>query len=95
MDLGEPPVLPYMALPEPPRMPVPILEVPEALVPSYKPIVAPPSDLRAPPGVKGKPLAINAGFYPDMQVSRANLGKEDLTRRRPSFYQANLNTFGS
>ena len=56
MDLGEPPVLPYMALPEPPRMPVPILEVPEALVPSYKPLVAPPSDLRAPPGVKGKPL---------------------------------------
>jgi hypothetical protein len=45
-----------MALPEPPRMPVPILEVPEALVPSYKPLVAPPSDLRAPPGVKGKPL---------------------------------------
>jgi len=56
MDLGEPPVLPYMALPEPPRMPVPILEVPDALVPSYKPIVVPPSDLRAPPGIKGQPL---------------------------------------
>ena len=56
MDLGEPPVLPYMALPEPPRMPAPILEVPDALVPSYKPIVVPPSSLRAPPGVKGKPL---------------------------------------
>ena len=55
-DLGEPPVLPYMALPEPPRMPAPILEVPDALVPSYKPLVVPPSDLRAPPGVKGKPL---------------------------------------
>jgi hypothetical protein len=56
MDLGEPPLLPYMALPEPPRMPVPILEVPDALVPSYKPLVAPPSDLRPPPGVKGKPV---------------------------------------
>ena len=56
MDLGEPPVLPYMALPEPPRMPVPILEVPEALVPRYKPLVAPPSDLRAPPGIEGKPV---------------------------------------
>ena len=56
MDLGEPMMLPYMDLPEPPRMPVPILEVPEALVPSYKPLVAPPSDLRAPPGVKGEPL---------------------------------------
>jgi len=56
MDLGEPMLLPTMALPEPPRMPVPILEVPDALVPSYKPIVVPPSDLRPPPGVKGKPL---------------------------------------
>ena len=56
MDLGEPPVLPYMALPEPPRMPAPILEVPDALVPSYKPLVAPPSSLRAPPGIKGQPL---------------------------------------
>jgi hypothetical protein len=56
MDLGEPPVLPYMALPEPPRMPAPILEVPDALVPSYKPLVVPPSSLRAPPGIKGQPL---------------------------------------
>ena len=56
MDLGEPPVLPYMALPEPLSLPVPILEVPDAHVPSYKPLVVPPSDLRAPPGVKGKPV---------------------------------------
>ena len=62
MDLGEPPVLPYMALPEPPRMPAPILEVPDALVPSYKPLVVPPSDLRAPPGVEGKPVE---GAQPD------------------------------
>ena len=56
MDLGEPPTLPYMALPEPLALPVPILEVPDAHVPSYKPIVVPPSALRAPPGIKGKPL---------------------------------------
>ena len=56
MDLGEPPALPYMALPEPLALPVPILEVPDAHVPSYKPIVVPPSALRAPPGVKGEPL---------------------------------------
>ena len=56
MDLGEPPALPYMTLPEPLALPVPILEVPDAHVPSYKPIVVPPSALRAPPGVKGKPL---------------------------------------
>ena len=56
MDLGEPPALPYMTLPEPPVLPVPILEVPNAHVPSYKPIVVPPSTLKAPPGVKGEPL---------------------------------------
>ena len=56
MDLGEPIALPYMAIPEPLNLPVPILEVPDAHVPSYKPIVVPPSALRAPPGVKGKPL---------------------------------------
>ena len=56
MDLGEPPKLPYMAMPEPLALPVPILEVPDALVPSYKPIVVPPADLKPPPGVKGKPL---------------------------------------
>ena len=56
MDLGEPPLLPYMSIPEPLALPVPVLEVPDAHVPSYKPIVVPPSALRAPPGVKGKPL---------------------------------------
>ena len=56
MDLGEPIPLPYMSLPEPLNLPVPILEVPDAHVPSYKPIVVPPSALRAPPGIKGKPL---------------------------------------
>ena len=56
MDLGEPPVLPYMSIPEPLALPVPILEVPDAQVPSYKPLVVPPSSLRAPPGIKGEPL---------------------------------------
>ena len=56
MDFGEPIALPYMAIPEPLNLPVPILEVPDAHVPSYKPMVVPPSALRAPPGIKGKPL---------------------------------------
>ena len=56
MDLGEPPLLPSLSLPEPLQLPVPILEVPKADIPSYKPIVAPPADLRPPPGVKGTPL---------------------------------------
>ena len=53
MDLGEPPVLPSLRLPEPLVLPRPVLEVPRADLPSYKPLVVPPSDLRAPAGVKG------------------------------------------
>ena len=53
MDLGEPPVLPSLRLPEPVVLPRPVLDVPRADLPSYKPLVVPPSDLRAPPGVKG------------------------------------------
>ena len=53
MDLGAPPVLPVLRLPEAPLLPRPVLEVPRATLPTYKPLVVPPSDLRAPPGVKG------------------------------------------
>ena len=52
MDLGEPPLLPSITLPEPVQLPPPILEVPRADIPSYRPLVVPPSDLRPPPGVK-------------------------------------------
>ena len=47
MDLGEPPILPSLRLPEPLALPRPVLEVPRADLPSYKPLVVPPSDLRA------------------------------------------------
>ena len=53
MDLGEPPVFPSLRLPEPVVLPRPVLEVPRADLPSYKPLVVPPNDLRPPPGVKG------------------------------------------
>ena len=53
MDLGAPPVLPVIRLPEPLILPRPVLEVPRADLPSYKPLVVPPNDLRPPPGVKG------------------------------------------
>ena len=53
MDLGEPPVLPSIRLPEPLVLPRPVLDVPRADLPSYKPLVVPPSDLRPPPGVEG------------------------------------------
>ena len=57
MDLGAPPVLPVLRLPELPLLPRPVLEVPRATLPSYKPLVVPPNDLRPPPGVKGTTLS--------------------------------------
>ena len=54
MEWADPPVLPYLRLPEAPTMPAPVLEVPRASIPSYTPLVVPPSDLRPPPGIKGK-----------------------------------------
>ena len=53
MNLGEPPVLPVLTLPEAPQLPRPVLEVPRATLPTYKPLVVPPNDLRPPPGVQG------------------------------------------
>ena len=53
MDLGAPPVLPSLRLPEAPLLPRPVLEVPRATLPTYKPLVVPPNDLRPPPGIKG------------------------------------------
>ena len=51
--LAEPWSIPEVIIPEPVRIPVPTLEIPRADVPSYVPLVVPPSDLRAPEGVKG------------------------------------------
>ena len=51
-NLGEPPVLPNLILPTAPVLPRPVLEVPRAELPSYKPLVVPPSQLRPPPGVE-------------------------------------------
>lgn len=50
---GDPPVLPSLTLPAAPELPQAVLEVPRAQLPSYKPLVVPPSDLRPPPGVRG------------------------------------------
>ena len=51
---SDPPSFPSLTLPKAPVMPAPVLEVPRAQIPSYKPLVVPPSDLRPPPGVKGE-----------------------------------------
>jgi len=52
MNLGEPPLLPSITLPEAPYLPLPVLEVPRADIPYYTPLVVPPSDLRPPPGIE-------------------------------------------
>ena len=48
-------------------MPAPVLEVPRAKIPSYKPLVVPPSDLRPPPGVRGE----NEDKSPDKSTPKA------------------------
>ena len=50
--MGEPPLhLPRYYLPEAPAIPRVTLDQPKGLIPSYRPLVVPPSDLRPPPGV--------------------------------------------
>ena len=51
--LGEPIVIPEFRFPatETIKLPTPTLELPRGTIPSYKPLVVPPSDLRPPPGV--------------------------------------------
>ena len=53
MEWEEIPDFPKMVLPEAPLLPNAVLEVPRASLPSYKPLVVPPSRLRPPPGIKG------------------------------------------
>ena len=53
MEWADPPVLPSLLLPEAPNLPSPILDLPRADIPSYKPLVVPPNTLRPPPGIKG------------------------------------------
>lgn len=51
MSWPEPPVIPSITLPEPIEIGPPVLDIPKANLPSYKPLYVPPSDLRPPPGV--------------------------------------------
>ena len=58
-DLGEPPVFPSIALPAAPQLPRPVLQVPRAELPSYKPLVVPPSQLKSPAEIRGDPIEGN------------------------------------
>ena len=50
--MGEPPVLPYISLPSPSPIKTVEIPLPTADVPSYNPLVVPPSDLRRPEGTE-------------------------------------------
>mgnify|MGYP006897126255 CR=1 FL=1 len=47
-------------------MPPPVLEVPRAELPSYKPLVVPPNTLRPPPGIQG----IDVGDEPPQEEEK-------------------------
>ena len=64
-----PPVLPNLVLPEAPVLPEAVLEVPRAHLPSYKPLVAPPSTLRPPPGIQG--INVEEGEEPAKETEQA------------------------
>ena len=92
MDFGEPPVFPSLRLPEPLVLPRPVLDVPRADLPSYKPLVVPPSDLRPPPGVKGttesdkekpKPPPVNLPEIPK-DTREVDIPFTDVTMPLPS-----------
>ena len=51
MSWPELPVIPSIRLPEPVEIGPPVLDIPKANLPSYKPLYVPPRDLRPPPGV--------------------------------------------
>ena len=53
-------------------MPPPVLEVPRAELPSYKPLVVPPNTLRPPPGIQG----INVGDEPPQEEAKTNPTKQ-------------------
>lgn len=53
MEWADPPSFPSISLPEAPNLPGPILGLPQADLPSYKPLVVPPNTLRPPPGIEG------------------------------------------
>ena len=69
---SEPPVLPSLTLPEAPVMPAPVLDVPRARIPSYKPLVVPPNTLRPPPGIEG----INTEDEPPQEEEKTTSKKQ-------------------
>ena len=90
MDLGEPPVLPSLRLPEPLLLPRPVLEVPRANLPSYKPLVVPLATSGHLQGVKGsktseeKPKPKPPPVKPPSNIRYVDIPATDFTVPLPS-----------
>ena len=95
MNLGEPPLLPSIRLPEALQLPLPVLEVPRADIPYYTPLVVPPSDLRPPPGIEPdakdeppkaapKPPPINIPPFTPPEVQKFSIPGTDVEIPVPS-----------
>ena len=65
--------VPSLRLPTPPNTPRMTLKLPNARVPSYKPMYIPPSDLRPPAGVKGKEERTEQPPPPKLTIPRINI----------------------
>lgn len=76
---ADPPVLPSYTLPEALEIPAPVLELPQAEIPSYTPLVVPPNTLRPPPGVEGIPLPEK----PPEPAGRKKRKKEESKKETP------------
>ena len=92
--------LPRLDLPNAPEMPVPTLELPSADIPRYQPLVVPPSDLRAPPGVKGTVVEIRVfsrrGIEKDERaISIENSQIEVISRDREDELNILQKSFGN
>ena len=59
-------------MPDAPNLPIPVLEVPRADLPNYKPLVVPPNTLQPPPGIKG----INVGDGPPPEEQKPTSTKQ-------------------
>jgi hypothetical protein len=69
---SDPPLIPYISLPDAPDLPIPVLEVPRAELPNYKPLVVPPNTLQPPPGIEG----INVGDDPPQEEQKPTSTKQ-------------------
>jgi len=80
MEWVDPPKLPSLLLPEAFQLPIPILEVPQADIPSYEPLVVPPNVLRPPPGIEG----INIDPPPESTDSEQTTKTDNPTLAKPA-----------